>query len=74
MSLWLVWCVGVCQLAIEEKGLEKDTSIRSTAMGVVPFKLLPEVGGAGRGRRGRDWGGRAGGRVGIGRGMVRARE
>jgi hypothetical protein len=31
------------QLKIEEKGLEKDTAIRSTAMGVVPFALDPEV-------------------------------
>jgi hypothetical protein len=36
------WC-GMVQLVIEEKGLEKDTNIRSTAMGVVPFHMMPEV-------------------------------
>lgn len=36
------WC-GTVQLVIEEKALEKDTNIRSTAMGVVPFHMMPEV-------------------------------
>lgn len=42
-----MWCVEIHdpppsslpQLKLEEKAMEKDTNIRSTAMGVVPFPL-----------------------------------